>query len=78
MPRWRVGHKVPINVYDRDRPVCQCHNEEDAREIVEAMNMHYRLTAWLADKWGFIDTLKQPAVHIQEYEAGDLELEIKD
>lgn len=35
---WRVGHKVPINVYDGDRPVCQCHNEEDARAIVEAMN----------------------------------------
>lgn len=34
---WRVGHKVPINVYEGDRPVCQCHTEEDARAIVSAM-----------------------------------------
>ena len=25
---WRVGSKVPINVYEGDRPVCQCHNSE--------------------------------------------------
>jgi len=36
--KWRLGHKVPINVYAGDRPVCQCHNEEDARLIVEAVN----------------------------------------
>jgi hypothetical protein len=35
---WRVGRKVPINVYDGDRPVCQCHNEEDAARIVIAVN----------------------------------------
>jgi len=40
---WRVGSKVPLNVYDGDRPVCQCHNEKDARDIVEAMNK------WLAE-----------------------------
>ncbi len=38
MSQWRVGHKVPINVYELDRPVCQCHNEEDAARIVKAMN----------------------------------------
>lgn len=37
-PRWRVGRKVPINVYEGDRPVCQCHTAEDARRIVAAMN----------------------------------------
>lgn len=36
--RWRVGSKVPLNVYQGDRPVCQCHNEADAQQIVEAMN----------------------------------------
>jgi hypothetical protein len=35
---WRVGHRVPINVYEGDRPVCQCHNEVDAARIVEAVN----------------------------------------
>lgn len=35
---WRVGSKVPLNVYDGDRPVCQCHNEDDALRIVLAVN----------------------------------------
>lgn len=35
---WRVGKKVSINVYEGNRPVCQCHNPEDARGIVAAMN----------------------------------------
>ena len=35
---WRVGSKVPINVYEGDRPVCQCHTASDARRIVAAMN----------------------------------------
>lgn len=45
--QWRTGGKVPINVYDADRPVCQCHSAEDAARIVDAMN---RLTALEADK----------------------------
>ncbi len=36
--RWRVGSKVPINVYQGNRPVCQCHTAEDARRIVDACN----------------------------------------
>jgi len=35
---WRVGSKVPINVYEGDRPICQCHTAEDAKRIVAAMN----------------------------------------
>ena len=35
---WRVGRKVPINIYDGERPVCQCHCVEDALNIVKAMN----------------------------------------
>lgn len=38
MSEWRLGRKVPINVYDGDRPVCQCHSEIDARTIVMAVN----------------------------------------
>lgn len=36
--RWRVGAKVPINVYAGDRPVCQSHTAEDAALIVESVN----------------------------------------
>lgn len=36
--RWRVGSQVPINVYEGDRPVCQCHNVTDARLIVFGVN----------------------------------------
>jgi len=35
---WRVGSKVPINVYEDDRPVCQCQTAADAARIVQAMN----------------------------------------
>lgn len=35
---WSVGSKIPLNVYEGARPVCQCHNEDDARRIVAAMN----------------------------------------
>lgn len=36
--KWRVGSKVPLNVYDGDRPVCQCHSFMDALDIVAAIN----------------------------------------
>jgi hypothetical protein len=36
--RWRVGSRIPINVYDGNRPVCQCHSKEDAAKIVLAVN----------------------------------------
>jgi hypothetical protein len=35
---WRTGNKVPINVYDGDRPVCQCQTAMDAKLIVRAVN----------------------------------------
>lgn len=38
LSRWRVGHHVPINVYEGDRPVCQCHTATDALQIVKALN----------------------------------------
>lgn len=37
---WRTGNKIKINVYCGDRPVCQCHNEFDANEIVRGMNFY--------------------------------------
>jgi hypothetical protein len=40
---WRVGTKVPINVYEGpvgdSRPICQCHTVEDAHRIVTAMRL---------------------------------------
>lgn len=37
---WRIGTKVPINVYDGDTPVCQCHTSADALLIVRAVNAY--------------------------------------
>lgn len=38
--KWRVGSRVPLNVYKGMRPICQCHNREDAEEIVATMNFY--------------------------------------
>lgn len=36
---WRVGTKVPINVYDGDgKPVCQCQTPQHAAMIVRCVN----------------------------------------
>ena len=35
---WRIGSKIPINVYDDNRPVCQCQTAMDAKVIVRAVN----------------------------------------
>jgi len=35
---WRVGRRNPLNVYEGDRSVCQCHDAADARRIVDAVN----------------------------------------
>jgi hypothetical protein len=40
---WRQGSRVRLNVYEGDRPVCQCHYEQDARRIVEALNVLEKL-----------------------------------
>lgn len=38
-PIWRVGSKVPINVYRNDEPVFQCHTAEMAAEVVANLNV---------------------------------------
>ena len=43
MSKWRVGTKVPLNVYDGDRPVCQCHKAKDAKVICDSVNAHLDL-----------------------------------
>ncbi len=35
---WRVGKHMPINVYEGDRPICQCHTALDAKRIVAGVN----------------------------------------
>ncbi len=42
MNNWRVGRKVPINVYEGERPVCQCQTAADAMLIVKAVNRYMR------------------------------------
>lgn len=37
---WRVGGKVPLNVYQGDRPMFQCHTPEDAAMVVAKLNSH--------------------------------------
>ena len=36
--KWRVGTKVPLNIYRDDVPICQCHSDIDSRFIVAGMN----------------------------------------
>jgi hypothetical protein len=38
MREWRTGTNVKLNVYEGDRPVCQCHSQVDAERIIRAMN----------------------------------------
>lgn len=42
--KWRVGTKVPINVYEGDKPVCQCQTPEYAARIVSVMNFALNLS----------------------------------
>lgn len=37
---WRVGARIPLNVYEGSRAVCQCHTPEDAARLVLAMNRY--------------------------------------
>lgn len=46
--KWRVGGKVPLNVYEGDRPMFQCHTPEDAERIVSLLTENANLKA-LAD-----------------------------
>jgi hypothetical protein len=36
--KWRTGGKIPLNVYEGDRPMFQCHTPEDAGRIVAMLN----------------------------------------
>jgi hypothetical protein len=49
----RTVSRVRLNVYDGDRPVCQCHTAEDAAELVLRVNRdarcHDALVAALTD-----------------------------
>lgn len=35
---WRVGGKVPLNVYEGDKPMFQCHTPEDAARVAGLLN----------------------------------------
>lgn len=66
MSRWRLGNKVPINVYDENgAPVCQCQNIEYARRIVDAVNVRRppgpgMSDSELLDRWQAIADAKTP------------------
>lgn len=44
-PLWRQGTKVPINIYEGERPVCQCQTAADAKRIVQAVNFATQVQA---------------------------------
>lgn len=43
MPRFRTGHRVPLNVYDGDRPIFQAHSTESAAELVALLNVGHHV-----------------------------------
>jgi hypothetical protein len=75
---WRVGNKVPINVYEDDRPVCQCHNEIDAKAIVDAMNGESAIRELIAqaEQKGWTDCLRHVQASLEGYpnHGGDVEV----
>lgn len=44
-PPWRVGGKVPLNVYEGNTPMFQCHTPEQAQRIVSLLNRPDALAA---------------------------------
>ena len=48
--QWRLGSSVPINVYEGNRPICQCHTIEDALRIVTAVNASLCVSAAVAQE----------------------------
>jgi hypothetical protein len=63
---WRVGTRVPINVYDENgAPVCQCQTADYARRIVNAVNavrspLPGMSDTELLDRWQKITDAKNP------------------
>lgn len=45
--RWRVGAKVPLNVYLGDKAMFQCHTPEDAAMVVAGLNQRLGMLAAL-------------------------------
>ncbi len=43
---WRVGGKVPLNVYEGDTPMFQCHTPEHAKAIVALLNAGEKFPAY--------------------------------
>ncbi len=37
-PQWRVGGKIPLNVYEGERPMFQCHTPGEAARVVAILN----------------------------------------
>ncbi len=75
IPRWRTGKRVRLNVYAGDRPVCQCHSEEDALAIVNCVNFARILIQDGSDKATTSEEkMRPPASHAEQYVSRLLEL----
>lgn len=55
--KWRIGHKVPLNVYKGDYPVCQCHTPQEALELVNGMNAKEELERAAQGAWHLTQSL---------------------
>lgn len=67
-PSWRQGRKVPINVYEGERAVCQCHTAEDAQRIVTAVNQQ-DLSVLVVRSVGRYDEVSPPQPTIEQLRA---------
>lgn len=77
MPRYRQGSKVPLNVYDGNRPLFQAHSVEDAEESVLLLNLGDKARE-IRDAWGVKDGLLRfmqaetpPGSPVSEIEPGE-------
>jgi hypothetical protein len=65
---------MPINVYEGDRPICQCHTVLDSAHIVAAMNEAQSLRGELERVRGERDRLKKELDDDEDYKIMRAEL----
>ncbi len=56
---WRIGGKVPLNVYEGDRPMFQCHTPEDASRVVSILNATVAIESQLAEARNLMEMAHQ-------------------
>ncbi len=82
---WRVGSKVPLNVYENDRIMFQCHTPGDAVRVIAILNSagklaealikaKHTLENWERERPGdYLNTLASVDAALAQYTAGEME-----